>query len=155
MAFGKALISVNDYDPERSTVTVKSAELTAANFDAQVAAFTSFRDALAGITEGLMVSHELGIRNEIVGPKTPASAKTAQRERKWLVRYHAATGGDPFTMELPCADLAALDPNNRGFAEIGDGGVVDAFVSAFEAFVKTESGGNVLVDSIAHVGRNV
>lgn len=154
MAFGKATISVNDYEPERSAVKITSTELTAANFDAQVAAFVSFRDALAGITEGLMVSHEIANRNEIVGPKTPASAKTAQRERKWLVRYHAVTGGAPYTMELPCADLDALDPNNRGFAEIGDGGVVDAFVSAFEAFVKTESGGNVAVDSIAHVGRN-
>jgi len=152
---GMSNIRYNDYGGEGSTVKLRSEELTAVNFDAEGSKFLALRDAIAGITIGLRVSFVHGNREETLPATSEAASPLAQREAKWLVRYHAATGTDNYRMEIPCADLDQLDPNNKGFAEIGDGGVVDAFVSAFESYVLSADGGAVVVDSIAHVGRNV
>lgn len=151
---GKNSIRYNDFTPERSTVNIESAELTAANFDAQYTAFQSLLTAISNITEGLRVGFDFGNKEETVDGKTPAAAETAQRERKWLV-YFTPAGGKERRMEIPCADLTGhLDPNNREQAHIGDGGNVDAFVTAFEAFV-LYNGASVTVNKIVHVGRNV
>lgn len=152
---GHVIIRYNDYTPERSTIAMESDVLTAANFDAQYTAFQSLLTAIAAITEGLRIGYDFSNREETVGPKTPASAETAQRERKWLVYYHEVTGGAEKKMEIPCALLTGhLDPNARERAHIGDAGNVDDFVTAFEAFAQS-SGGNILVDRIVHVGRNL
>jgi len=152
----KLILRVNDYDPERSTVGAQGLTLTAANFDAQHSAAAAFVAGLTGICLGQNISWELAEVNEITANgKQPASSPLAQRENKWLVGYHETTGGEPHTMELPCADLTKLDPNNRAYAEIGDGAEVDAFVTAFEAFIKSDSGLGVAVDWIKYVGRNL
>lgn len=152
---GNFTIRYNDYTPERSTVTGESDTLTAVNFDAQYTGFQSLLTAIGNITEGLRIGFDFGNREETVGPKTPAANETAQRERKWLVYYKEVANGNEHKMEIPCALLTGhLDPNNRERAHIGDEGNVDAFVSAFEAFVQY-NGGNVTVDRIVHVGRNI
>lgn len=148
-------IRYNDYTPERSTVSGEMDTLTSVNFDAEYTDFQSFMTALEGITEGLRIGFDFMNREETIGPKTPASSETAQRERKWLVYYTTNISGDTYRMEIPCALLTGnLDPNNREKAHIGDSGDVDAFVSAFEAFVKKDGEG-VSVTEIIHVGRNI
>jgi hypothetical protein len=154
MAIGWHVIPFNDYNAERSTVTVRATELTAANFDAQYSAFIQFYDAIVGITLGLRIGAKFGNDIPIVAGDTPASDPNAQRERKWLVRYSDATAMKNYTMELPCADLSYLDPNNREYADMTDLDVA-AFVTAFEAFVISPDGNTVTVDSIQHVGRNL
>lgn len=150
---GQLTVRYNDYDAERSTVSLRSTLLTAGNFDAQNTAAISLRDAIAAIALGLRVSFDHANRYETVAPGTQASDADAQRETKWLVRYQDADG--IYRVEIPCPDRSVLDPNNRGYANIGDGGPVDAFVSAFEAFVLGPSGGAVTVLDIKHVGRNI
>jgi len=150
---GMQIIRYNDYDAERSTVSLRSTLLTAANFDAQIAAALALRDAIAAITLGLRVSFDVGNRYETVAPGTQASDVDAQRETKWLVRYQDPNG--IYRAEIPCPDRSFLDPNNRGYAQIGDSGPVDAFVSAFEAYVKGEGDTTVTVLDIKHVGRNI
>lgn len=149
---GKATIQYNDYDAERSTVQVNSAAVTAANHDAQVAALTSFVDAIAGITLGLKVGQGYGNFDQILDGQTKASNAFAQRESKWLVRYHDANQG--WKLEIPCADLQFLDVNNRGYLDL-DGTEGAAFKSAFEAFVLSPDGLATTVDSVQHVGRNI
>ena len=154
MANGHHIVPINDYNSERSTVTVRGVELTAANFDAQYTAFVQFYDALLGITLGLRVGSKFGNDIPIVAADTPASDPNAQRERKWLVRYSDATAMKNYKMEIPCADLSYLDPNNREYADLTDLDVA-AFVTAFEAFVRSPDGNTVTIDSIQHVGRNL
>lgn len=154
MASGRHAIQFNDYNSERSTVQVNATTLTAANFDAQYAAFVSFYDAIVAITEGLRVGANFGNAYPIVAANTPASSPNAQRERKWLVRYRDGTALKDYQMELPCADLTFLDPNNREYADMSDTDVA-AFVTAFEAFVISPDGNAVTVQSIQHVGRNL
>ena len=143
--------SMTDYDGENTTFRVNATTLTAANFDAQVALNVALGVAIVGITHGALQKISYG--NEILSPAT-CEEPQAQRELKWLIRYRDDITGNPYTVELGTADTAALDPNNRGYAEIGDGGVVDAFVTAFEAYVLSPAGNAVSIDSIQLVGRN-
>lgn len=143
--------SLTDYDAETTVFRVNSTALTAGNFDAQVALNVALGVAIAGITLGTLQKISYG--NEILSPGVNDDP-LAQRENKWLIRYHDTATGNPYTVELGTADLTKLDANNRGYAEIGDAAEVDAFVTAFEAYVLSPAGNAVAIDSIQFVGRN-
>lgn len=141
-----------DYDGESTRFRVKSATLTAANFDAEVAKNVALGVGIVGITRGHVIKIAYG--NEILSPATPDDP-LSQRENKWLIRFHDAVTDEPQSpIELGTADLTVLDPNNRGYAEMGDAGPVDAFVAAFEDYVLSADGNAVVVDSLQFVGRN-
>lgn len=144
--------SMKDYDGETTTFRVNTADLTAANFDAQVALNVALGVGIVGITRGHLQKISYG--NEIVSPAVPDDP-LSQRENKWLIRFHDVVNNVAQSpIELGTADLTMLDPNNRGYAHIGDGGAVDAFVDAFEAYVLSKDGNAVAIDSIQFVGRN-
>jgi hypothetical protein len=149
---GSHVIRYNDYDAERSTVSLRSTLLTAANFDAQIAAALALRDAIAAVTLGLRVGFDVGNRYETVDPGTQASDEDAQRETKWLVRFSDVNG--IYRVEIPCPNRAILDPNNRSYMLLGSG-VGATFKSAFEAYVKGEGDTAVTVLDAKHVGRNI
>lgn len=150
---GRMTVQFLDYDSEVSSFQVGVAALTSANFTTQETAMDALRDAAAAITLGN--TSQTVYANVDKLSITPASDQTAQRELKWLVSYHDTTSLNRFSCELPTADPDQLDPNDRAHAEIGDGGLVDAFVAAFEAVVKSPDGGAVVVDEITLVGRRV
>lgn len=153
-SIGYANRSYYDYDGEVGTLRVYVPVFDAAGYAANSAAITTLWSAIDAITLGGLWKHEMGNRFTDPNPVTPADP-TAQRELKWLVQYHDSTTGKKYSTELPCADPAQLDPNDRAHAEIGDAGVVDAFVTAFEAIVKSEAGNAVVVDEITLVGRRI
>jgi len=142
-----------DYDGERSTVSIHTTPLTAANFDAQVALQDAFVVALSEMTLGNRGNWAYGNRRLL--SNTKASLTTAQRESKWLIQWHDNVTLDKGTTEIPCANSAMLDPDDRKHANIGDSGNVDAFVTAFEAVALSKLGNAITVDEITHVGRNV
>jgi len=136
---------------EKSTWAFWIATLTSGNFVAQTglvsALFTAALDITLGSQSGtntLAVSTVTAIEN---------TNPLAQRENKWLVRYHD-TGGTKFTLEIPTADLSLLSLGTE-FLDLTDGGPIAAFVSAFEAVVKSpdDPALTVTVDSIQFVGR--
>jgi len=151
---GFASRTYQDYDGERSNFGVYCAVLSAANFVAENTDMVALWAAADAITLGGLIKHEHGNRYRDANPVLPAS-DAAQRELKWLVQYHDSTSGKHYSIEVPCADTAQLDPNDRKHAFIGDAGVVDAFVTAFEAFALSETGGAVVVDEITLVGWRV
>ena len=150
---GRFSSSRKDYDGEVSGYTMRTTPITAANFDAQHTLRVALTGAISGICGGTVQSTVES--NVDVISNQPSDDPLDQRESKWLVTYHETA--DPITtfrIELPCADLNQLDPNDRKHAAIGDAGVVDAFVTAFEAYILGPGGGAVTVDEITHVGRN-
>lgn len=149
---GITIVRYNDYDGERSTVNLRSVLRTAANFDAQAAAELALRDAIAAITSGLRVGFDSGNRYQTVDPKTKSADPYAQRENKWFVEYGNANNA--YQMEIPCADLQFLDPDNRGFLDLGSTEGL-AFKNGFEAFVVDEGGNPITVTSVKFVGRNL
>lgn len=153
--YAKYNITYSDYNGEKSTFSCQTAEVSGAavDMDAKELEFVNLQDAIAGITVGLKTKAER-VQGDTVATGE-ASSVHAQRERKWLVQYHDGTTFKRYTLEIPCADLDQLDPNDKANAHIGDAGVVDAFVTAFEAYALTPDGNSPVVDEITHVGRNV
>lgn len=140
-----------DYDGEHSNVRVHCVPLTAANFDAQATLRAALNVAVANITLGVLHKNMYGGEDLVSNNK--ATDVAAQRELKWLVSYIDDTTMTKYSIEIPTADVAQLDPNDRAHAEIGDAGVVDAFVTAFEAFARSPVGNSVTVEEITLVGR--
>jgi hypothetical protein len=148
-------ITYRDYNGELSTVKFATTPIDggAVDWDTEEAKRTAMETAIGNITLGLLAKDAF-VQQNIVSLLSSAN-QLAQREKKWLVQYHDTLTLKAYTMEIPCADLAQLDPNDRANANIGDGGVVDAFVSAFQSNVVTPDGNSPIVDEITFVGRNV
>lgn len=146
-------ITYNDFDGETSHARFRGAALTAANFDAQATLRGNLDTAVAAITLGNKARTQFG--EVAITGAGEATSSSAHRESKWWVQYHDNTTFKTYRMEIPCPDPNALDTNDRKHAEIGDAGVVDAFVTAFEAYVLSPVGNAVTVDEITWVGRNL
>lgn len=153
--FASYVITYADYNGEKSTVRLRTPEISGAavDYDAMLVEFVALQDAIAGITLGVKQKAERVQGNTIT--LSNAATKDAQRESKWLVQYHDGTTLKRYSLELPCADASKLDPNDRANAQIGDAATVDAFIDAFEAYAVTPDGNAPIVDEITLVGRNV
>lgn len=144
----------NNGQPETTSTEVAITTLTAANVVAQQSLINDLAVAIAGITLG-QVNKDTVTFNRIPGVPGPSSNPLAQRENKYLVRYHDATTYDKMSVSYGTADLSLL-ANNSEFLDLTDGGPIEAFVTAFEAVVKSNFDPThaVVVDSIQFVGRN-
>lgn len=147
-------VTVVDYDGEESTTTFPVATLTAANFDAQGVLVTALRNAYADFVLGDVKAYEQKNTFEVAGV-VASDNEYAQRELKWKVEFHETVSGVPHYLTIATASPLQLDPNNRKVAHKGDGAVVDAFITAFEAAVRWNGVLTVEVDRIVMVGRNV
>jgi hypothetical protein len=151
----KLVLTYRDYGTpgERSTAIFEGQDMTALNYDAEVTAQNTLRDAVNAITLGELAK-VTRVAQESPQPGAMPASPFAQRESKWLVRYSDTVTGKKATLEIPCADLAKLDPNSQDRALMTDTDIA-AFVTAFEAYVLSPSGtlGNAQVDEIIFVGR--
>lgn len=146
----------NDYSREKSTFSVWSQDLTAANFDAQATARQALETAMLQLVLGTL--NKEGYSSQAIGVNTPPASPAAQRENKWLIRYEGFQSGKIFTVELPVADLITaghLLPNSDE-ADLTDADWT-AFISAFNAFVRSpDDPTEAVVFLDAHfVGRNL
>lgn len=143
------VIPVTDYSGENSTITFPVAD---AITDLQI---TSLFNAAAGMSLGNFGQSKLVIAaDKDAGPGGNAANKFAQREMKWLCRYHDTTTLKKHTMEIPASD-AALLTGNTDFADLAAGNGL-TFYTEFNAQVRApDTGNNVVLDSAELVGRNL
>lgn len=142
-----------DYDGESTSFNVRVADLDALNFDAQDTLRTNFNASVNAITKGTI--RRAGYQGNDIDSADAPNDVWAQREIKWLVRYHDTVTGDKFWVTIGTADTLYLNPNNKKVAHIGDAAVVDDFVAAWEAYVLSPDGNATAVDEIVLVGRNI
>jgi hypothetical protein len=136
---------------EKSSWSFWVADLIAANLTAQQGLIAALYTAALDITLGAQsATRTLSVSDQSA---VIVTNPLAQRENKWLVRYHD-TAGTRFTLEIPTADLALLDTGTE-FLNLADGGVIAAFVTAFQAVVKSPDDPTftVVLDSIQFVAR--
>ena len=147
-------LTIEDYSKENSTTKYNIGPVNAANLIAVEASALAFRTAASAISIGSFKSERLMAYDNMLAA-TPASSVQAQREKKWLITYEDTTSHVVYRSELPCADLTLLATNSDeiNYAEIT--GVVTVFISAFEEFVKSPTGGSTNVLTIKFVGRNL
>jgi len=136
---------------EKSSWAVWVSTLTSGNFVAVTGAISTLFSAALDITLGAQSGST--IQASATSSAVTVTNALSQRENKWLVRYHDANG-TKFSVEIPTADLSLLDAGTE-FLNLADGGVIAAFVSAFEAVAKSPDDPALAttVDSIQFVGR--
>ncbi len=154
MANGRYTLTYYDYGGERSTITVPTAEhdeTTLASFDAELATFKGFLEALM-IAPGTPTQVRA---YSVATDKAPSANPLNQRETKLLVVMETDTTKAPRRLEIPGLDLTKLNPSNRGTVDIASGPGAD-LAGSIEAIYKDPSTGeSVTVLEMRHVGRNV
>ena len=141
-----------DYGGEAARTKVAVTKLTAANYVAQKVLIDALATAVGGLVIGLHTEDTVIIDREHLANGFASSA-LAQRENKWLVRYHDATSNQKYRVEYPTADLTLLAANSE-FLDLS-AGAGQTFKTAFEAIVKSpaDDSHTVVVDSVQFVGR--
>lgn len=147
----RLVLTYLDYGGEKSVIEFKGASMGAANFDAQVTLQDALETALLPFTLGTKHKRSRVASEVVLSSSLPVSVY-AQRESKWLIRYHDNVTGKKYRTEIPTADLTQLDVN-QGIVSPSDPQFV-ALKAAFEAYVLSEAGNAVIMDSVTHVGRN-
>lgn len=139
--------------PESTSSAIAVTTLTPANVAAEITKANNLQAAVAAVTLGSFLKSESVYARNLLGV-SPAASTLAQRENKWLVRYHDATTFQKFQWSVGTADLSLL-PDGSEFLDItaGDG---LALKTAFEAVAVSpaDSTHTVVVDSVQFVGRN-
>lgn len=140
-------------DPETTNFQIPITTLTPANVAATETLAGNLATAIAAITLGNVVQRDLVYWRQSF-ERVPAASTLAQRENKWLVRYHDSVTFQRYQVSIGTADLSVL-PSGSEFIDLtaGDG---LAFKTAFEALAKSPADGShtVIVDSVQFVGRN-
>lgn len=145
--------TLKDYDDETATVRVRATALNETNLAAQLVLQANFGAAINDMSLGSLQTIRYG--NEVISNNEAPIETYAQRELKWRVDYRDTVTGQPYHFTIPCANLDLLDPNNRKQAFIGDGGDVDDFVAAAEAYALSPDGNPIQILQILAVGRNL
>lgn len=143
---------------ETSPFQVTAQVMTAANYDAWHTAADALETAMDAILVGV-IRDKLHAADDVELSGALPASNFARRETKLLIRYHDTTTNDKYRAELACPDLAALtmESGDANFVVLADGGVMEAFVTAFEAHARsTKTPANaVAIDTIQVVGRNL
>lgn len=154
-----AAFSLKDYDGERSGMKVNLVELTAANLDAQATAVALIRTT----SEALMLQgwYSVQMTDGIYSANPAVNDPFSQREHKWVIIAEDSGGNVYKANEMPCADLSLLENGskyiykNKAVTVVAGAAAVQAFVDAYEAGARDESGNVIEVVDIYQAGRNI
>jgi hypothetical protein len=139
-----------DYDGERGKVTFRGEELTAGNYDAQIALQDALVAAIQNITLGTLIQRDSIVVSE--STRQRPDFETAQRQTAWRVIYEDTSTHKTGRVTIPTADLNHL-PAGGSEVSLSDE-TVAAFVDAFEAYALSNQGNALEVLRIEHVGRD-
>lgn len=142
-----------DYGGEPSNLGLWVTTLTAANIVAQTTLINALLTALDAVTFGEQQTQTIKLSKTVISSALPVSP-FAQRENKWLLRYHADTSQEKFVASVPCANLTLLLPNSE-FADMS-ATEFGALKTAWENIVRDPNNNELtILDSAQFVGRNL
>jgi len=146
-----------DFSGELSAATASLPPITAIDIAGTLVLIGLYETALDGIVLGQAAKSEIVMDRTVISAARPTNA-VAQRESKWLVRYHGIVNNKKATMEIPCADLTLtgiLIPGTdlMDLTQTQAAAWKDAFEN-MAVFPETDTEG-VLVDEVVFVGRNL
>lgn len=164
MPQNQASFTIEDYDGEKSTMSLNIGPITAANFTARRNALDELKAATQDIIAGEL--RKTSITEQFAESSDAVTDQTAQRESKWLVTYRDVTQfldvantinnvgfGNLYSVEVPAALLSLLAGNSDLLVLTDE--PMATWVTKFEAVQNSPTGGNeIQVVSIRHVGRN-
>jgi len=140
-------------EPESASIRLPIAEISAANLVAKLALVAALRTAMDDIVIGVDAKQEITLKTDVFS-RNRAPSQLAQRENKWLLRYHDTTTFQKYQASLPTADLTKLPDGSEFLDMAGTEGA--ALKAAFDAIVVSPGNGSnaVALDSAQFVGRN-
>jgi len=140
-------------EPETASFSWAMPTATPANIAAQDTLVDNIVTAVNAVTLGVLGKRE-HIYERLFISRIRAASTSAQRENKWLVRYHGNITQDKFQLSIPTADLSLL-PDGSEFLDI-TAGVGLALADALEAALSSpnDTTETITVDSVQFVGRN-
>lgn len=142
-----------DYSNEPSTFRVPITTLPPSGFVAELTLIDTLEAAVNAVTMGGQQKEEIVAQVGVISAVLPTDPN-AQREKKWLVRYHDAVTNSKFQSEIPIADLSHLAPMSD-FMDTTDVVFTD-LKAAWEAIVRSPDDNNLTVlDSLQFVGRRL
>lgn len=166
---GGGYFTLRDRSNEVSTVSFRTAAITAVSLPGTLTQFGALRAAIDGITAGSVTEEGLYVNRTRLS-NVPPTDPLAQRENKFLVVYEDTTAffDDPvnaipnegfrkvFVVEVPTADLelANLFTGTNDDVNLSQPQIA-AFITAFEDLVRTPYGGRANVVRMTYVGRNI
>lgn len=141
-------------EPETTSSSFPITTLTPANVAATLTLAGNLQTAIAALVVGRFVKTEATYAREPIGAQIPATDPLAQRENKWLMRYHDATTYQKFQVSVGTADLSKHGTNSE-FVDLTAGSGL-ALKTAFEAVVVSPADAThaTVLDSVQFVGRN-
>lgn len=157
-----------DSGGEKGVLTINQPQRD--EFADHLTALQPFLVAVAGVAGGAIGQTQISriIRNT---PTLPAS-RTIQRQNKFVCVYKDITEtftigtedfgnsnyGREFVIEIPCANLSVAgilnDRDEWTYDRLAPAAPWAAFKTAFEAYVKSPSGGDVELVRVVYVGRS-
>lgn len=162
MAIGsQATLTVRDYgtdadDAELSRFRVPSYQIDAANLATWLTGWGTFKTTTDAIVLGVLAKEVVTLYNTALSSAIPVSI-WANRELKLLVSFVGDTLGQEFQIEIPTPDLENLTLLANDKVELADGGIMAAWVAAFEAIARNPNDDSETVTVIGAeiVGRNL
>ena len=104
-------VTFRDYSKELSHCKVGLVTITAGNFAATMTNLATLLTALEGVSIGVAAKDAVIAKRDILSALAPSN-QFAQRESKWLARYHDNTTSQIYRFEIPCADASLLATNS-------------------------------------------
>lgn len=146
-------LTMLDNSREKSTVRFNILDITAGNFDDTVAALSTLRTAIEGITLGVSQSDRI-LANDQLLSNTPPSDHGAQRENKWLAVYEDLTTHKLYRNEIPTADFDLLSTGSDKINSFPVG-ALGTFKTAFEAIIVSPDLNEVALQYLQYVGKRL
>lgn len=150
----KLTLSYKDWEGEGSRVQFTGINMTAGNFTAEDAKMEALRTAVEALSIGSL-NQDTRVYEEDRVSVDKASSPNAQREAKWLIRYHDANTNENYTLEIPCFDATLLDTEARDGSIDKTNAAWTDFKAAFDAFHRSPNDNASVADDAVHVGRNL
>lgn len=169
----RASLVMADYDGESSTFSFGLNDVNVSNIVEVFTDLDTMRAAVAGITDGLLLSQLVSIPSQFASVGSKSTDSNSQRENKWLVTYEDVTEylNDPvntirnagyrkvFTIEIPTADLSLREGGSNVVYDVARDPenivVFETFVSILEQMARSPYGGAINVLKMEAVGRNI
>lgn len=168
----RAYATIEDFSKETSTVQWWTEDLSATNYATLTQDIDEVKDAILTVIDGEV--RVVGFTKTFPESSSEVTDPNAQRESKWLISYRDTTQfldalntvANPGYLKLFSAEVATADKDLLTVAgsddlDLTDGGVVEAFVTNWEANVRSPynhvapaAQATINVERITIVGRN-
>ena len=166
----RAFVTVEDFSKEQSTTQFWVQDIGVGNYASVVQDIDEVKDAIITMIDGEV--RVAGYTKTFPESSAAVADPNAQRESKWLISYRdttqfldalntVANAGylKLFSAEVGTADKDLLTLAGSDELDLTDGGVVEAFVTEWEANVRspynhTANAPSIQVEKITIVGRN-